>query len=64
MEPTSDTQSRNDHVEVDDPERLRYWSEALGVRPRQLKRAVRAAGHREADILRWLDQQLAVQAAS
>jgi hypothetical protein len=61
MEPTSDTQSRNDHVEVDDPVRLRYWSEALGVRPRELKRAV---GYREADILRWLDQQPAVQAAS
>lgn len=33
---------------------VRYWSDRLGVRPRDLKRAVRAVGNNAEDVKRYI----------
>jgi hypothetical protein len=41
-------------IDVYDEAQRRYWCRQFGVRPKDLKRAVRAAGDRPEDVERYL----------
>lgn len=49
----SEISSHDDEIDVKQDSECRYWSEKLGVRPKELKAAIREIGNKVRDVERY-----------